>query len=73
MDELKKTRKHGWKRVLFTVGGALAGLGYYRLVGCPSGACPLTSHPLVTMAYLGLVGWLISGLFGKECGGSCSM
>ena len=68
-DNLKK-----WgKPALFTVAGALAGLGYYYLVGCPSGACPLTSHPLVTMAYLGLVGWLLSGVVGKGRAGKCNM
>lgn len=28
---------------------------------------------LVTMAYMGLVGWLISGLCGKECRDKCNM
>lgn len=68
-DNLKK-----WgKPALFTAAGALAGLGYYYLVGCPSGTCPLTSHPLVTMAYLGLVGWLLSGVVGKGRAGKCNM
>lgn len=69
-------RKHikKWLRpVLFTAGGALAGLAYYCFVGCASGACPLTSHPLVTMTYMGLVGWLLSGIFGKEFGDKCNM
>lgn len=61
------------KPALFTVGGALAGLLYYYFVGCASGTCPLTSHPLVTMAYMGLVGWLLSGIFGKGCSGKCNM
>lgn len=71
--DVKEKLKKWAKPVLFTAGGALAGLGYYNFVGCASGACPLTSHPLVTMAYMGLVGWLASGLCGKGCGGKCSM
>ena len=56
-----------WIRpVLFTLGGALAGLAYYRLIGCASGSCPITSSPVGSMLYMGLVGWLISGIFGKE-------
>lgn len=40
-DLLKK-----WLRpILFTGGGALAGLAYYALVGCPTGSCAITSSP----------------------------
>lgn len=70
---MRKNIKKWLRPVLFTVGGALAGLAYYYFVGCTSGACPLTSHPLVTMAYMGLVGWLLSGVLGKGCGGKCNM
>ena len=70
---MKKNIKKWVKPVLFTAGGALAGLAYYYFIGCPSGSCPLTSHPLVTMVYMGLVGWLLSGIFGKERGGKCNI
>jgi len=66
-----KTRK--WIRpALFTLGGALAGLTYYHLIGCASGSCPITSNPFGSMLYMGLIGWLISGIFSRECG-SCKM
>lgn len=62
-----------WRRpLLFTAGGALAGLGYYLLVGCPTGSCIITSSPLNTMVYMGLIGFLLSGAFGTGCSGSCS-
>jgi len=62
-----------WIRpVLFTLGGALAGLVYYQLIGCASGSCPITSTPFGSMLYMGLIGWLISGIFSKECDG-CKM
>lgn len=65
-----KEKKRRWMRsVLFTLGGALVGLGYYRFVGCASGTCVITSNPVNTMIYMGLVGWLLSGVFGKECDG----
>ena len=58
---------------LFTVGGALAGLGYYYAVGCSTGSCPITSNPIITMIYMGVVGLLLSGLFGKRGDGKCNM
>ena len=62
-----------WIRpALFTMGGALAGLAYYHFIGCASGSCPITSSPVGSMLYMGLIGWLLSGLFRKECG-SCEM
>jgi hypothetical protein len=42
------------------VGGA-AGFGWYKLVGCPTGACPLTSNPFVSTIYGMLVGALVAG------------
>ena len=66
-----KIRK--WIRpALFTLGGALAGLAYYYFIGCSSGSCPITSNPLGSMLYMGLIGWLISGIFNRDCG-SCKM
>ena len=55
---------------LFTLGGALAGLAYYHFIGCASGSCSITSNPLGAMLYMGLIGYLLSGIFSKECG-SC--
>ena len=64
-------RKELWKKVrrplAFTVGGALAGLAYYALAGCPTGSCAITSSPVNPMVYTGLIGLLLSGAFGKGC------
>jgi hypothetical protein len=40
--------------------GAVLGFGYYKLVGCASGTCPLTSNPWIST----LGGMLLGGLFG---------
>ena len=69
---MKEKIKKWLKSVLFTAGGALVGLAYYYFVGCPTGACPLTSNPFITMVYMGFIGWLLSGIFGKGCSGSCN-
>ena len=69
-----KSKLKKWLRpFLFTVGGALVGLGYYYAVGCSTGSCPITSNPIITMIYMGVVGLLLSEIFGKECDGKCNM
>ncbi|MHB1305623.1 MAG: DUF6132 family protein [Limisphaerales bacterium] len=41
--------------------GGLVGFGWYRLVGCSTGACPLTSNPWITTLYGGVLGALFAG------------
>ena len=69
---MKKRFKSWLRPALFTLGGTLVGLGYYLLVGCPTGTCFITSNPLNSMLYMGLIGWLLSGTLGCGCSsGSC--
>ena len=68
---MKKRIKTWLRPVLFTLGGALAGLGYYALAGCSGPACGIAAGPVQSMAYMGLVGWLFSGVFSPCCCGSC--
>ena len=42
------------------LGGAL-GFAYYTLVGCTTGACPLTSNPVITT----VMGTLMGGLMAR--------
>ncbi len=42
------------------IGGGL-GFAWYKLVGCSSGACPLTSNPFVSTLYGMLVGAMVAG------------
>jgi hypothetical protein len=44
------------------VGGGL-GFGYYKLVGCSTGTCPLTSNPFISTLYGMVVGALVAGSF----------
>lgn len=41
------------------IGGGL-GFAYYKFVGCASGACPLTSHPIISSLYGAAVGALVA-------------
>ena len=44
------------------VGGGL-GFGYYKLVGCSTGTCPLTSNPFISTLYGSIIGALVAGSF----------
>jgi hypothetical protein len=50
-----------WRSLLFVLGGAALGLAYQRLIGCRTGACPITSNPYVSTLYGALIGLLASG------------
>jgi hypothetical protein len=40
--------------------GGVCGYLWYRMVGCSSGACPLTSKPLITIIYGAAMGILVA-------------
>jgi len=44
------------------LGGGL-GFAYYKFIGCSSGACPLTSHPVISSLYGAVLGALIATSF----------
>ena len=44
--------------------GLIAGYAYYHFVGCASGTCAITSKPLNSTLYGGLMGGLLFNLFG---------
>lgn len=43
--------------------GLIAGFLYWKYVGCASGACPITSNPIVSSLYGALLGGLIGSMF----------
>lgn len=57
------------KHKLFFIGigvGLLAGYLYYYFVGCASGTCAITSNPLNSTLYGGLMGGLLFSSFKKD-------
>jgi hypothetical protein len=44
------------------VGGGL-GFGWYKFIGCSTGACPLTSHPVISTIYGAVMGALIASSY----------
>lgn len=51
------------KLIVGVVIGAAAGFAYYKFIGCSSGACPLTSNPVISTIYGAVMGALLSGFF----------
>ncbi len=58
------------KAIILTVTGiaigALAGYVYYLEIGCLSGSCAITSDPLNSSLYGGLMGGLLFNTFTKS-------
>jgi hypothetical protein len=49
------------KTVVGIVVGAALGFAYYKLVGCSSGTCPITSNPYISTIWGAVMGALLSG------------
>lgn len=62
---MNKFLKKWLRPLLFTVAGAVIGLVLYVYFSCASGGCVITTNPVRSMIYLGLVGFLVSMLFEK--------
>lgn len=48
------------RAVIGVVLGAVAGYAWHRLVGCSSGACPITANPRISTIYGAVMGLLIA-------------
>lgn len=48
------------KLIVGTVVGAILGFAWYRLVGCSTGSCPITSNPWISTFYGAFMGFLMS-------------
>lgn len=46
--------------------GAVAGFLYWKFIGCKSGTCMITSHPVNSSIYGAIMGGLIFSLFEKK-------
>jgi Family of unknown function (DUF6132) len=63
---MKKWFSHNWLYVTGALLGAAAGFFYWQQVGCTSGSCAITSKPLNSTLYGGLMGSLLAGMFKRE-------
>ncbi len=40
--------------------GAAVGYGVYRFIGCRTGACPLTGHPVISSVWWAIIGIMMA-------------
>lgn len=50
------------KTIIGVIAGAFIGYLYYRLIGCNTGACTITSNPYLSTIYGGVMGGLLGSL-----------
>jgi len=55
-----------WYNLIGIAVGGVAGILYNKKVGCPSGACPITSNLHLTILYGAAIGYIISNFFNER-------
>jgi hypothetical protein len=60
------TKKQIVITALGVIVGLIAGYLYYQQIGCESGTCAITSKPLNSTLYGGLMGGLLFNLFASS-------
>ncbi len=59
-------RNYSYVLAAFIIAGVLGGYAYYALIGCRSGGCAITSNPYMSMAWGGILGYLLPDFFVKK-------
>ncbi len=54
-------RVMGVRLLIFVIVGAVLGYAWHRVVGCRTGACPITGNPYTSILYGAVMGYLLSG------------
>jgi hypothetical protein len=65
-QKIIKLIKESLWAIIGTVIGGTAGFIYYKMIGCPSGACAITSNPWLTILWGAILGYLTGSTFNKK-------
>jgi hypothetical protein len=61
----------GQRLIIFgVILGAIGGYAYYHFIGCTNGSCMISSKPLNSTLYFGLMGGLFMSIFKKKPDGN---
>lgn len=60
---MKKLIKQNLLTIVGVIVGAISGYFYWKLVGCDSGTCAITSNPINSTIYGALMAGLLFSLF----------
>lgn len=66
MDKIKGLLKKHRLYLLGAAAGSIGGYLYWFYIGCASGTCPITSSPVMTIIWGGLIGGLLFSMFNKK-------
>ena len=50
--------------------GGIGGYAYYHFIGCANGTCMISSKPLNSTLYFGMMGGLFMSIFNKKSDGN---
>lgn len=54
--QLSSGQQKAVKFALGALAGAILGYGYYAIVGCSTGGCPITSDPMISTIWGAMIG-----------------
>ena len=63
---MKKWRMHYKLWIIGAVAGGIGGFLYWKLIGCNSGTCAITSSPRNSTIYFAVMGALLFSMFKKN-------
>lgn len=66
MEKLKRVIKNNILYISGAIAGGIVGYFYWKLVGCSSGSCVITSKPFNSIAYFAFMGSVLFGMFKRK-------
>jgi hypothetical protein len=63
---MKQLLNRNWLYIAGAILGAVVGFAYWKIVGCETGTCAITSKPINSTLYFAMMGTLVFGLFKKS-------